>query len=90
MAEDLAALVAAVVAALPRQIPFDAALWDHADIASYLRRESPKAVSERVVTLPGFPQAVRLPTGKQGRGHPLWYAAEVIDWVRKHKEARRA
>lgn len=83
-------LAAEIAAKMPRQFPIEVALWDHADIAAYLRRQSPKAVSEHIVNLPGFPQAIRLPTGKQGRGHPLWYAREVIAWVGTHQEKRKA
>jgi prophage regulatory protein len=67
-------------------IPISVQLWNAKMIAGYLQR-SPAAVMERVVTLPGFPAPIRLPTQKEGsKGNPLWEAAEVIAWVRSHKE----
>ncbi len=67
-------------------IPVSVQLWNAKLIGNYLRR-SPAAVMERVVTLPGFPKPIRLPTQKEGsRGQPLWEASEVIAWVRSHKE----
>lgn len=82
-------LAAALAGRIASQIPVDVDLWDSAHIASYLKR-SPQVVAERIVCLPGFPQAIRLPTAGKGRGQPLWRAAEVIEWVGKHQEKRVA
>lgn len=82
-------LAAAVVDRLGRQIPIDVDLWGTAEVAAYLKLAS-KVVSERIVTLPGFPQAIRLPCKGGGRGHPRWKAIEVIAWVEKHQERRAA
>ena len=88
MQDDISSLVAAITANLPGRFPVDIALWEISDIAAYLHRNE-KVVGERIVTLPGFPQAIRLPTGNQGRGNPLWKAQEVIDWVEKYAAAQR-
>ncbi len=64
-------------------------LWTIKHIASYLNR-SEKVVSERVVTIAGFPQAIRLPTKDGRRGFPMWKACEVVAWVEKFQEKRVA
>ncbi|SET61196.1 hypothetical protein SAMN05216412_11032 [Nitrosospira multiformis] len=53
------------------------ALWNTDDIAVSLRRDR-GTVMGRVVCLPSFPKAIRLPSATGGRGRPLWKAAEVI------------
>lgn len=64
-------------------------LWTVKHIAEYLHRNE-KVTSERIVTLPGFPQAIRLPTAKGSKGFPMWKSAEVVAWVEKHQEKRVA
>lgn len=75
-------------------LPVSVTLWDAERIAEYLVR-SPRVVRERVVTLPGFPKPIRIPSvqsgkhaGKGGRGKalPRWKAAEVIAWAESYRE----
>ncbi len=73
---------------LTPRIPVDVDLWSTKEIGLYLKR-SPEVVAERIVTLPDFPQAIRLPSGK-GRGRPLWKARQVIAWAEKYQESRVA
>ena len=65
-------------------IPINVALWDIETIAAYLHR-SPQVVRERIVTLPGFPDAIRLPTSQSTRARGLWEAKEVIAWAKQYK-----
>lgn len=67
-------------------IPLNIRLWDIATIAQYLNRNV-DVVRQRIVCLPSFPPAIRLPAGEASVGKPLWKAAEVIEWVESHKEA---
>lgn len=83
--DDLAAAVARHI----NHIPIEVDLWGTAEIAAYLKM-SAKVVSERIVTLPGFPQAIRLPNTRGGRGHPRWKAAEVIKWTERYQDKRAA
>jgi predicted DNA-binding transcriptional regulator AlpA len=62
-------------------------LWDVEAIAKYLKMAE-SYVGNRIVCLPDFPQAIRLPTGK--RSHPRWKAIEVIRWVEQFQEKRAA
>ena len=61
------------------------ALWDTADVAEYLCTGSAE-VRERLITRPGFPRPIRLPTATGGKGHPKWYAREIIAWAATHRE----
>lgn len=70
---------------LQRAAPFDVVLWGVDDIAAYLRR-APAVTRDRIVVLPSFPPAIRLP----GNARPLWQAAEVTKWALSHKETERA
>jgi len=84
---DLSAdeLARAIVARLPR-VPLDAQLWDEAQCADYLGRQSVRTF-ERTQAMSGFPAPVYVP-GK------CWIAADVIEWARMQKakvpRARRA
>jgi len=64
-------------------------LWTVEDIASFLKRKK-RYVGERLVNVPGFPQAIRLPAPNGGRGNPLWKSDEISDWVNKFQEKRKA
>lgn len=85
--EKLIGTIADAVAARVGSVPLDIELWTTKHIASYLHRTE-KVTSDRIVTLVGFPHAIRLPTKDGGRGNPMWRAAEVVQWVEKHKEKR--
>lgn len=67
-------------------VPLSIKLWTIEMIATYLNR-NPDVVRQRVVCLPSFPPAIRLPAGEAGVGKPMWKACEVIEWVESHKEA---
>lgn len=72
------------------QIPVALDLWSKDEIAAYIK-QNPRTVAERTTKLPGFPQAIYLPTQSgKGRAHPLWKAKEVIAWAEKHQERRVA
>ncbi|RRW87689.1 hypothetical protein EGJ54_25345 [Pandoraea apista] len=80
-------------------LPLSVQLWNAKTIAAYLQR-SPAVVLERIVTLPGFPQPIRLPSTRAkskpemhlsvhgATGQPLWKAIEVIAWVDSHRGSR--
>jgi predicted DNA-binding transcriptional regulator AlpA len=69
-------------------IPIEHDLWGAVEIADYLKM-SESHIRQRILPLPGFPQAIRL--AYNGRSsHPRWKAIEVIQWVESHQEARVA
>lgn len=68
------------------QMPFEFVLWNAEDIAGYLRRTSPRVVTDRIVKHPDFPKPVR-PKFGQSTGHPLYKAIEVIQCIERFKEA---
>jgi hypothetical protein len=70
-------------------IPLSIDLWDAETIGAYLKKSS-RQVRERYAPLPGFPQAIRLPSGGAEKSHPLWKALEVIKWAEKYQEKRPA
>lgn len=67
-------------------VPVDIDLWDVSMVAAFLKRDA-SVVRERITCLPDFPKAIRLPA-KQGRGHPLYKASEVIQWAETYREKR--
>ena len=67
------------------KISSDITLWNTANIAEYLG-VTHKYTSEYIVTHHTFPNAIRIPTKNGKKGHPRWYAGEVIEWVKKYKE----
>lgn len=69
---------------LANRVPLSVELWTLKEIASYLKKKV-TVCRDRVVYQPGFPAAIRIPSGK-GRAHPLWKAAEVIAWTEGYKE----
>jgi len=73
----------------PARIPVEIDLWDTETVATYMNVK-PRQVTERYAIMPGFPQAIRLPTPTGGRGHPMWRAVEIIAWVGKYQERRVA
>ena len=64
-------------------------LWTTQHIADYLHRDV-DAIRNRVVNMPGFPQAIRLPTEHGTKGRPLWRSEEIKQWVVKYQESRVA
>lgn len=67
------------------KIPFDRALWGIDDIAEYLRL-SYKYVQEYIISHHTFPDAIRLKFNNAKKGHPRWYAREVVEWAAKYRE----
>jgi len=75
-------LAVALAAQLPPPIPIEIDLWDVATIARLLKRNESQ-VRNRIVCLPDFPKAIRLPaTG----GARLYRAAEVLAWIGKYQD----
>lgn len=75
-------LAAALAAQLPPPIPIEIDLWDVVTIARLLKRNESQ-VRNRLVCLPDFPKAIRLPTAA---GPRLYRAAEVLAWVGKYQD----
>lgn len=78
-------MAAAVAQHLQPAIPVQIDLWDVATIARVLKR-SESQVRNRLICLPDFPKAIRLPVDGGGRGKPLYRANEVIEWTRKYQD----
>lgn len=78
-------MAAAVAQHLQPAIPVNVDLWDVATIARVLKR-SESQVRNRLICLPDFPKAIRLPVDGGGRGKPLYRANEVLDWTRKYQD----
>ncbi|WP_420958077.1 hypothetical protein [Burkholderia gladioli] len=93
LAATMSELVERIVSELERQlkvtVPLENALWSTKEIGEYLLRPA-QSVRERIVTLPGFPAPIRLPSGERGRSFPRWKATEVIAWVESHQNGRSA
>lgn len=85
--EMITKLAAAIGQQIRPAIPLEVDLWDVATIAQLLKR-SEDQVRERVVCLPDFPKAIRLPAGSGGRSRPLWKATEVIAWADRYREVK--
>lgn len=60
-------------------------LWTIEDIASFLKK-SRATVYARVITIPDFPKAIRLPSSGGKKLHPLWSSEEVCKWVMKYQK----
>lgn len=85
--DKLDQLIAAVLdTKLTPKLRTDSVLWNTAEIANYLG-VTYKYTSEYIITHHTFPCAMRVPTKNGKKGHPRWYAGEVIAWVAKHREA---
>lgn len=78
-------MAAAVAQHLQPAIPVNVDLWDVATIARVLKR-SESQVRNRLICLPDFPKAIRLPVEGGGRGKPLYRANEVLEWTRKYQD----
>jgi hypothetical protein len=70
---------------LTPKLSLDVTLWSTQDVADYLGH-SYRYTSEYMVTHHTFPPAMRLPTKKNTKGHPRWYAGQVIAWVADNQE----
>lgn len=78
-------LAAALSAYLQPPIPVSIDLWDVATIARVMKR-SESQVRNRMICLPDFPKAIRLPVAGGGRGQPLYRAIEVLGWVDQYQD----
>lgn len=86
LSSKLDQLIAAVLdSKISPKISLEITLWETKDVACYLKA-SYRYTSEFIVTHHTFPNAVRLPTKNKTKGHPRWYASEVIEWVAKHQD----
>lgn len=86
--ELITKLANALALQLRPAIPLNIDLWDVSTIAQFLKR-SDDQVRERVICLPDFPKAIRLPSQSGRRGHPLYKAAEVIAWAETYRETKK-
>lgn len=90
LAEEVAKLLAKKMKKSKKvEPPTEIDLWDADTIATYLM-VTPRQVTERIVVMPDFPNAIRLPTITGSKGHPRWKAVEVIAWVHQYRERRAA
>jgi hypothetical protein len=89
MQVDLESLVSILQRQTHPIVPAGSELWTADDIAEYLRMNS-RQVKERVVPVPGFPQAIWIPSTTGRRGQPRWKRSEVIDWAERHQDRRVA
>lgn len=83
--EMIQQVAAALAAQLQPPIPVAIDLWDVATIARVLKR-SETQVRNRMICLPDFPKAIRLPAAGGGRAQPLYRASEVLEWTRKYQD----
>lgn len=44
-------------------------------------------VKRRIVCLPDFPRAIRIPSPTGGKGHPRWRETEVDEWLESYRES---
>jgi len=79
-------LAEAIAAHTRPTIPLSIAIWDVKAVGAYLNKTE-RQITERYANMRGFPRAIRLPSAN-GKGHPQWYAREIIEWVEKHQEKR--
>ncbi|TSP11476.1 hypothetical protein [Cupriavidus campinensis] len=78
-------LIERIADTLEKRAALSYRLWTIEMIATYLNRNA-DVVRQRIVSLPTFPKAIRLPAGDGRVGKPQWKAQEVIEWVESHKE----
>jgi len=83
--EMIQQVAAAIAAQLQPPVPVQIDMWDVATIARVLKR-SETQVRNRMICLPDFPKAIRLPVAGGGRGQPLYRATEVLDWIGKYQD----
>lgn len=86
--EVLGQIMEAVAKHFGTRIPIEIDLWSGDEIAAYLKKER-RTVMERIVCLPSFPRAIRLPTATGGSAQPLWQAKQVIAWALSYQDTER-
>lgn len=66
------------------------ALLDREDVASLLRC-TPRYVSDHYSLAPGFPRAIYLASGPDGRrGLPKWRRSAIMEWIEKQADGKPA
>jgi prophage regulatory protein len=66
------------------QFPITIELWSVKEIAAWLK-VTENHVRGRVITSPGFPSPIRLPSKGGNLGQPRWKAAKVIKWADQYE-----
>lgn len=67
-----------------RMVPVRDEIWDIADIAVYIKRSARMVLI--YMSYPSFPKPVTMPSISDGTDvKKLYYAKEIIEWVRSHK-----
>ena len=84
MLSDLIAAINELRDAIQHPMPPEKRLWDHADIAAYLKYS--KSAAHRITSRMDFPRALQL----VDNGTPRWLAREVIQWAESKQERKRA
>lgn len=82
--DNIAKLAEMIAEKLSRRPPLESTLWSSDDCADYLR-VSVRHFMDRIASQHTFPDPVRVITAEGKRGHPRWYAGEVIKWIEKHR-----
>lgn len=82
---DVDLLALAIAKKLRTMPPPDKVLWDAKECAEYLRM-SEKHFVDRVSKTMKFPKPIKLPSETGRRSHPRWYAQEIMEWVKVHKQ----
>ena len=86
VADKLDQLIAVILSSnIKSSVEPENLLWDIKEISEYIR-VSYKYTSEYIVSHHRFPRPIRLPTKDGRKGHPRWYAKEVMEWVQEHRE----
>lgn len=79
--ESIDAKLDQLLAAATTAVPFNEQWLDFEGIAAFLVF-SKSYVQSKIVTLPDFPQPLRI----GGNGHPRWRAQEVAAWAQQRRD----
>lgn len=74
----------AIITAMAENNLSNDTLWDMKAIGRYMRLSVP-TIQQRVITKPGFPRAIKLPTTDNG-GQRRWEPKEVKAWASRFRE----
>lgn len=79
--------LADAIAKRMQQLPTpDQVLWSSKECASYLHVSEPHFMN-RIAKGATFPAPIKLPSETGKRAHSRWFAVEVIEWVKQHRQA---
>lgn len=79
--------LADAIAKRMQQLPApEVVLWSAKQCAEYLH-VSETHFMNRIAKGVTFPKPIKLPSETGKRAHSRWYAAEVIEWVKAHRQA---